>query len=188
MIPDNPFGTEPLLMKAFHNRDERAFKFIFEHMYTRLCLHTYKIIDNEDEACDMVSEKFIYVFNNPEKFSSIGRIMNFMLISLRNAAYDKLSRIKTEQKSKKEFWIASDSYEELFKEELPDDLQKIITESVNKLPPRCRDVFKLRYFQELDCNQICDVMHMKYQTVLNQLNIARNLLRKILSPVLWRYD
>ena len=132
-MKENPFKNEIALIKAFHSRDERAFKFIFEQGYKKLCIFSYKIVRDEEEACDIVSESFLKLFSKPEQFSSMGRIMSFMFLCCRNASFDKLAKAKTWEGRMHEYFLLTNDYECIEEQKEEVDMLAIIIKNIEEL-------------------------------------------------------
>ena len=63
------------------------------------------------------------------------------------------------------------------KEEEYLSLQSKITELLNQLPKRQKEVIYLHYFEDMDYNQIAEIMSINYQSVLNLTQKALQKLR-----------
>ena len=63
------------------------------------------------------------------------------------------------------------------------DLRDIITEAVNKLSPRCKEVFTLSYIDNLSNKEISERLGLYLSTVENHMYIALRQLRASLSGV-----
>lgn len=63
------------------------------------------------------------------------------------------------------------------------DLRDIITEAVNKLSPRCKEVFTLSYIDNLSNKEISERLGISLSTVENHMYIALRQLRASLSGV-----
>ena len=62
-----------------------------------------------------------------------------------------------------------------------DQLSEIITEAVDALPERCRQVFMLSRFEGLKNGEIADQLEISIKTVENQMTKALKVLREIVK-------
>lgn len=171
------FTNEYDLIIKFKKRDEKAFRYVFNMHYKALVYFTYKIVNDQQEAEDITTDSFLKLFDRCANFSSASTIRNFLYITCRNAAFDLLSKKKTEAKTKDALMAILDKEEDPLAETDPNLLPFILTE-MDKLPPRCQSVFRLRLLEGLSTNQVATKLSMKYQTVCNQLDIAVQRIKK----------
>jgi RNA polymerase sigma-70 factor (ECF subfamily) len=81
----------------------------------------------------------------------------------------------------------SETFEAHFGDNLPDrplylkDLQRRINTSIESLPEKCRNIYKLSREHQLSYKAIAEHLHVSPKTVENQLGIALRKLRAALS-------
>lgn len=140
------------------------------------------IIKNRELAEEIVSDVFIKIWQNR---SEIGKIDNFKLylyISTRNTALNYLSRhFRKEVVSLEEMSmnISTSPYnpEQLL---ITSEAVKKINIEIQKLPPRCKLIFKLVKEDRLKYNDIAQLLNISVKTIDNQMAIA---LKKISSAI-----
>jgi RNA polymerase sigma-70 factor (ECF subfamily) len=54
----------------------------------------------------------------------------------------------------------------------------VLEAALEKLPPKCREAFRLCYFEELSYKEIAQIMNISHRTVEVHVQKALNLLRK----------
>lgn len=188
MIVGEHFADEFAFIEAFHQKDEKAYKCLFETFYSEIVYFSYKLTNNEAVAEEIVSDSFLKVFNRSTAFPSIANIKSFLYITSRNACFDYLSREKTRSKNIFEFLYFQDDEDrapldfERMNAELIDALHK----EIKKLPPLSQKVITLRVFEQLDPNKVAEVLNISYQTVKNQTHEAKVRLKNSL-PLLKKY-
>ena len=64
------------------------------------------------------------------------------------------------------------------------ELETLISESMEKLPPRCREIFVLSRFNGLKNQEIAEKLNISKRTVELQISNALKLLRSDLKPYL----
>ena len=74
---------------------------------------------------------------------------------------------------------------EVLKQVLDKELREIIEISVNKLPPKCAQAFRLHYFQDVSRKEIADIMGISVRTVEGHIHQALLFLRKDLKDFLF---
>lgn len=189
MIVGEHFKDEIEFIHAFHLKDEKAYKCLFDAFYSEIVYFSYKLTNNEAVAEEIVSDSYMKVFNRSTAFPSIANIKSFLYITSRNACFDYLSREKTRSRNIFEFLYFHEDKDgspldfERMNAELIDTLHK----EIKKLPPLSQKVITLRVFEQLEPNQVAEVLGISYQTVKNQTYIATSRLKNSL-PLLKKHS
>ncbi|MBO9634746.1 MAG: sigma-70 family RNA polymerase sigma factor [Chitinophagaceae bacterium] len=188
MIVGEHFADEFAFIEAFHRKDEKAYKCLFETFYSEIVYFSFKLTNNEAVAEEIVSDSFLKVFNRSTAFPSIANIKSFLYITSRNACFDYLSREKTRSRNIFEFlyFQNDEDYAPLDFERMNAELIDTLHKEIKKLPPLSRKVITLRVFEQLDPNKVAEVLNISYQTVKNQTYIATSRLKNSL-PLLKKH-
>ncbi len=173
--------------------EERAFTELVERYQTRLLNFIYRTIGDREKAEDLVQEVFIRVyrhlhrFDRSKKFSTWAYTIasNLAKNELRNRSRNPLVLFQTIQKN-----YDDDERPLQFEDpnSRPDDLyrrrhlQKIVEETVAKLPEHHRNVFVLRELEGKSYEEIAEITDCNLGTVKSRLNRARNSFAEIIGP------
>ena len=182
------------VVSVFLGGDERAFTELVERYQTRLLNFIYRTIGDREKAEDLVQEVFIRVyrhlhrFDRSKKFSTWAYTIasNLAKNELRNRSRNPLVLFQTVQKS-----YQDDDRPVEFEDPTsrPDDmyhqrhLQKIVEETVSKLPEHHRNVFILRELEGKSYEEIAEITDCNLGTVKSRLNRARNSFAEIIAPL-----
>jgi RNA polymerase sigma-70 factor, ECF subfamily len=176
---------EQYLIKGLLTRNKVVFDFIFHYYYSGLCAYCERITKNQQVAEDIVQDLFLTLWIKHEQIHITSSLKNYLFTSVKNRSLDYIKR--EQRKSQK-----LGNYSE--KQELPKnlsslwfaeaELQAIIEKSLEKLPPRCREVFELSRFQELKNQEIADKLGLSKRTVELQVCNALKQLRYDLKDYL----
>lgn len=63
-----------------------------------------------------------------------------------------------------------------------DELRRILTEAVDRLPPKCKTIYYLSRDEEMNNQEIADRLGISVKTVENQITIAIKKLKEFLQP------
>ena len=181
------------VVSAFLGGEERAFTELVDRYQTRLLNFIYRTIGDREKAEDLVQEVFIRVyrhlhrFDRSKKFSTWAYTIasNLAKNELRNRSRNPLVLFQTVQKS-----YQDDDRPVEFEDpnSRPDDmyhqrhLQKIVEETVSKLPEHHRNVFILRELEGKSYEEIAEITECNLGTVKSRLNRARNSFAEIIAP------
>ena len=167
----------------FKSGDADALGEIFYYYFHDLYFYGLKFVPIPDVVKDVIQEMFVKFWNNREKLKHINNIKSYLLVSLRREL------IQLSQKKGREFRendiIINDfsiSPEDIIIEaEGKKEFNHKLALSFHNLSPRQREVVFLRFYNNLDFNELADVLDMNVQSVRNLLFRSLEILRKDLS-------
>lgn len=167
---------------------EYQFKNFYLKQAPRLIAFARRFVDYA-EAEDVVHDVFLKIWKQyPEKIQKDG-IESYLHKMVRNACYDYLKHVKVEENFlsktlvdlKMEELKWSDSHEGLLSYE--DKLSDIYV-AIEKLPPKCKQIFVKAYLEEQRHIDIAQALNISVRTVETQVYKALRLLRETLLPFL----
>lgn len=141
-------------------------------------------------AEDLVQELFLKVWNQ-KLFLCVKatELRYFLFASLRNACLDALKREEVKQgyleyyKNNLAIEILSCSDQPFYYEEENDSLNSLFKE-INKLPPKCKDIFLASYIDGKKSAEIAAEQCISQRTVEAQLYKALRILRSVLAIII----
>lgn len=141
-------------------------------------------------AEDLVQELFLKVWNQ-KLFLCVkaAELRYFLFASLRNACLDALKREEVKQgyleyyKNNLAIEILSCSDQPFYYEEENDSLNTLFKE-INKLPPKCKDIFLASYIDGKKSAEIAAEQCISQRTVEAQLYKALRILRSVLTIII----
>lgn len=129
-------------------------------------------------AENIAQDLFVNIWIDKEKLLNINSPDSYLFICTRNAAIQHLKKKKiTDGFNISEVYGIGENYteEEVFLEEL----QTIISEEIEKMPPQRHQVFVMSRFQGKSTKQIALELNISPRTVEKHLSAALKTLRKI---------
>ncbi len=152
-------------------------RIIFDTFFNELCYYCNNIINNSEQAQDIVQELFIDIYEKGYKFDNEQKVKSFLFLSVKNRALNYLKSIKL--KSKLDDIELKDSAEdEMLAWEVECELLEQISQIIEELPPSNREIFKLSYIDCLDVKSICERLNIKQSTVMIQRQRAKQKIRE----------
>lgn len=172
-------NKDHIALPGFREGDIRAFQRVFEQFYPSLCYFAERLIDDREEAEDIVLELFTKLWQRKEHFETLANIKAFLYISTRNTCLNFLQYRQRKSVSQKELEYLSEREGPVaFDFELINaEVMQAIHRQVEELPRQCREIFKLIFFQGLSTAEIADRLGISTKTVLNQKLKAISLIR-----------
>lgn len=154
------------------------YKTIFYSLYPKLVVYCRKFLPSLDEAEDEAIISIQAAFKIYKNFKDLESLRVYVYIVAKNRCLNviKLNKRKYE---KEELYLKNEQLEtieieyELFKA----PIIAIIHKHVEELPDKCKEVFKLLYFEDYDTNQVAKLLDISIETVYSQKRIAIQKLR-----------
>ncbi len=169
---DNPF-----LLKLLSKDDELAFTEIYERFWKKLFAIAYKRLKEVETAEDVVQDTFTSLWVNRKK-AEIESLENYLAVAVK---YTVLAKIKKKQREQ----VYNISHQTPVVELTVENslhykrILEIVKTEVEKLPEKCRLIFKYSRNEGMAAKQIAQEMGLSPKTVENQLHKAIKQLRLV---------
>jgi len=156
---------------------EAVFREMYEEHWHHVYAYAYNILLDQAKAEDIVQDIFINVWNRFEGLDiREPRAYLFKAVRFQCAKHfrsQKFSHVQLDAVidilHKHEFDFSLEETEEL--------IAQIDSKADSLLPEKCRQIFKLRFHQQLSNKEIAEQLGISVSTVENQINKAIKLLR-----------
>jgi RNA polymerase sigma-70 factor (ECF subfamily) len=168
------------LLKSERTRDE-GFTLLMRKYQQRIYWHARRLLVSHQNAEDAVQETFINAYRYLHQFNE------------ESAIYTWLYRIATNEclrimKKQKKIFEYSDQIDQLFDNQAgddwsvtADDVQKKFQKAILKLPEKQRIVFNLRYFEEMDYEQMSRVLDTSVGSLKTSYHYACEKIKETVS-------
>jgi RNA polymerase sigma-70 factor (ECF subfamily) len=159
---------------------DETYKKIFRLVYRLLCYYIYDMSNGANDGEDIVQDTFAKFYERRSNFSSAGEIMSFLGKTSRNAYLNVVKHKKVEQKHRKFIENESETSEPVSVKKETEMLHALHTE-IENLPDKCKEIFKLLYYQRLSTQEVADRLNITTSNVSHQKGNAIQQLRKNLN-------
>lgn len=174
---------EKYIIAGIKNKDKTVFDFVFSYYYTGLCAYTRRWVKDSDVAEDLVQDFFVKLWTNSSNIEITSSLKSYFFTSVKNRAVNYLKHVKIKEKFGDQ--ALNGSTEEYSNWEFTEpELTEIIEKGMQKLPPRCREIFILSRFEGKDNRQIAEMLGISKRTVELQISNALKILRTELKDYL----
>ena len=172
------------LMERFRQGDHLAFREVFDLYYQRLCFFAYRMIQNTDQAEDVVADTMTKLWNRHQNFESIMNVQSFLFLTTRNACLNLLKSdlYRAEREKQLLRLLQNENEDDQATRIIKQDLLKSIYDQIELLPEKQKTAFKLYYFEDMSINEIAEKLDLSPQTIKANKFLAVEKLRKIFSP------
>jgi RNA polymerase sigma-70 factor (family 1) len=180
-MQNNSENIENLNQRLFEG-DEYAMQEIFEIFWEPLFSKAYNILKNEDDAKDIVQTVFIDIWKR-RKEKIILNLKAYLSNAVKYQVFKKMHHAKITQNHIERFEeiVFYDYLDELIhSNEIVDNLNA----TIEKLPEKCKEVFKLSRFEDLSNKEISEKLDISIKTVENHITKALRNLRTDLKDII----
>lgn len=143
-----------------------------------------KFCKNDELIKDTIQDLFFDLISTRRKLGETSNIYFYLLRSFRRKLAKNIKSQKMEEEHSLNNFDAEIVYslehELIGKEELT-RRQKLLQKGLNQLSPKQREILYYRFTCEFDYNQICELMHLKYDSARKQVFRALKALKEVLS-------
>ena len=166
------------LAVLFQQQDRKAFEEIYRRYWHPLFLHAYHILDDEDEAQDIIQDLFISFWNKPPTDQIHTSLKSYLYVIVRNKVLNHIRKNKinanfiqllSTKLTEKDFKTVQDI-------ELK-ELAVLIDSEIGLLPPRMKQVFEMSRKEFLTHREIAERLGTSEETVKKQITNSLKLLR-----------
>ncbi len=173
--------------------DQRAFEIIVRRYNTPLFNFICHLLGDYDQACDVLQQVFMRFFTSLPKLETGAPFKSWLFQVARNCCIDELRRRRRYAIQFSQLEPENDENDISFLNEIPDtsplpedlaerhDLQQVLSQAIQSLPPKFRAVVLLRYTTQLSFAEIGRTLNMPEATAKTYFHRAKVLLRKVLS-------
>ncbi len=167
--------------------EELNFEQLFKAHYSKLIFFANKFVNNIEDAEELVSDVFAYLWENQDKYAFSGSFTGFLYKMVQNRCLNYLKHKKIENEYIN-YLQKNNLLQELVHSQentlIAKEFEDYINEAVENLPDRCKEVFKLSRYQYKKNREIADILNISTKTVERQITIALQKLRFTLQHLL----
>lgn len=190
MIDNNSFELN--LFESFKKGDQAAFTYFYEKYFNRIQTFCVQFIYDKDEAENLAQEALLHLWQSRENVDSINGIQSFLYTYAKSKCLNIIRHNKVKDRFKNDVLnvkenelnieiLNSISFDTL---ELT-ELERIINESINDLPPKTREVFIKKRIENKKNAEIAEEMQVTLKAVEAHMTKALKILKTKLSDYLF---
>jgi RNA polymerase sigma factor (sigma-70 family) len=174
---------EQKLWRLFLAGDEQALSTIFRTYHDDLFNYGMKLAGNTEIVKDSIQEMFLKLWRNRQSLSETSNIKPYLFKALRRHIEDCTAiynRYYFTDKPLLEFEVQLSREDFIINNQVSEETQKKVLTVLERLSPRQREAIYLRYFDNLEFENIAMVMGMNIQSVRNILHRSMQTLREMM--------
>jgi RNA polymerase sigma factor (sigma-70 family) len=175
-------GEEKRLWSELRAGNETAFEKVMQTHYKGLFNYGTKFTRDTEFLKDCLQDLFLEIWKNHRNLGETESVRFYLLKSFRRKIFRQLAKHQNFQIQSLDdeycFDIVFSPETSILQEQSQQELSLKLIYLLNQLPRRQKEVIYLRYYQELDIDQIVDLMDITHQSVYNLLHKALSHLKE----------
>ncbi len=182
MRPLNSFRDDELVT-LLKQGDEAAFSEIYERYWLKLYNESHKRLKDEELCADIIQDVFVDLWLNRED-RDIENLAAYLCTAVRYRVFTLFKKTKNVDAFTEpiEFIVAASADpDSIFYEK---ELRECIDIWLNMQPEKRRQVFAMKFSQDLSTREISEILKVSQKTVQNQFTTSLKLLRVHLGKII----
>ena len=156
---------------AFANGDRDAFALIYDKYQRTIYNNIGKLIFDEDTTQDILQEVFLKLWQNRQRFYQEQELASWLFTVSYNQSISHIRQLLKEKELKNAYSINSTTLQN--EAEIGEDLKlEVLSEAINKLPSRRKQVFELCKLQGKTYAEAAAILGIAPDTVKEQMAAA----------------
>ena len=185
--------SDMVLAQQALSGEQDAFETLVRRYSTPLFNFICRFLGDYDQACDVLQQVFMRFYTSLPNLGTDEPFKPWLFQVARNCCVDELrrrkryaihfSQLETENSEGETTFLSDMADPSPLPEEIMErhDLQHMLQDAIQSLPPKFRDVVTLRYLAQLSFSEIGNTLNMPEATAKTYFHRAKVLLRKTLS-------
>jgi len=179
----NENEADILCWNSFKQGDREAFDNLFRRHYSLLFQYGSKLCQEQEILEDCIQELFIELWQSPSA-KPIQSVKAYLLKALKYKLYRQLKTSRTlrpveQLEDEMNFVISHEDF--IVQEEDRKRSFQQVTNAINRLPNRQKEIIYLKIYQSLEYEEISEVMNINYQVARNLFYQAIKSLRLLIN-------
>jgi len=166
-------GKQVEITLRLQNGDLRALELLYQKFHTELFFYALKLTTNRELAEDAVQDTFVDIWNHR---SQMGQVRSLQFYLIRSVRHRCLKLLKSNYRFKvldaaNEFDIRIEP-EELRLTDYSVEVKAKVASALKSLSARQREIVYLKFYENLEYQEIADLLALNYQSVVNHVHRA----------------
>ena len=174
----NIFFSQKKLIKLLKKGDARAYSYMVDLYYKKLCDYASNLARDNFKSEDIVQNVIIRMWQQREKLNSNISIKNYLYKSVYNEFIDQYRKEIAVTKLEKKYIEGLDTAIEIKDVSETNRLITLVQNEIEQLPPKCKETFLLSKQDGLTYVEIAEYQNVSVNTVEKQMVKAFSILRK----------
>jgi RNA polymerase sigma-70 factor (family 1) len=170
------------IIRRIRQGDKQEFEKLFRSSYVSLVRYAKTFVKDHDASEEIVQELFFRLWQDRQNLSIESSLNGYLFRSVHNRALHYIEHQKVVSRHAVEMAVKTEMTVEPVTEAIYyRELQARVAGVLERLPERCRTIFRMSRFEGLKYNEIADKLEVSLKTVESDMGKALREFRKALS-------
>jgi RNA polymerase sigma-70 factor (ECF subfamily) len=170
------FNDNLFLAEQMKLGNSKAYDFLMNSFYQKLCGYAYTLSHEHAAAEDIVQNVFVKLWSNKKNINTSFSIKSYLYKSVYNEFINQYRKNKPVFFLEKKYLESVDLVVENSNENL-DKLLQLVDKEINELPSKCREIFILNKKEGLTHIEISEHLNISIKTIEGHMTRAFKILR-----------
>jgi RNA polymerase sigma-70 factor (ECF subfamily) len=175
---------ENILIEGIREGNEKIFDYVFYLFYSGLVVYANKHVQNEKVAEDIVQDFFVKLWTNRKKICIKQTLKSYAFSSVKNSCIDYFRHEHVKQKNERILTEKANKVVDDNDFHIETELREHINAAIEKLPPKCREIFIMNRFEGLKPVEIAGLKNISVRTVETHIGKALKIMKSELRNYL----
>jgi RNA polymerase sigma-70 factor (ECF subfamily) len=169
-------------IRRIRRGDKQAFEKLFRSSYVSLVRYARVLLKDHDMAEEIVQDLFFRLWQGRENLKIESSLNGYLFRSVHNRSLHYIEHLKVVSRHAGEIAAEAPASSDSVTEDIYySELQEKVTRVLDRLPERCRAIFRMSRFEGLKYNEIADKLSVSLKTVEADMGKALREFRKALA-------
>jgi RNA polymerase sigma-70 factor (ECF subfamily) len=173
--------SDDALVALIAGRDKRALQTLYSRHHVRIFRFALRFLNDEAAAEDTVSEVFIDVWRQAERFEGRSQVTTWLLAIARNKALSLLRRRSSEELDDEVAEFIEDPSDNPEAAMLKSQRASVLQDCLTQLSPAHREIVDLVYYHEKSVEEVAVIISVPANTVKTRMFYARKRIGELMA-------
>jgi RNA polymerase sigma-70 factor (ECF subfamily) len=173
--------SDEALVALIAGRDKRALQTLYSRHHVRIFRFALRFLNDEAAAEDTVSEVFIDVWRQAERFEGRSQVTTWLLAIARNKALSLLRRRSSEELDDEVAEFIEDPSDNPEAAMLKSQRASVLQDCLTQLSPAHREIVDLVYYHEKSVEEVAQIISVPANTVKTRMFYARKRIGELMA-------
>ena len=162
-----------------------ALNTIYSRYFTPLYQYGMRMLQDEDGVHDCIQNLFVHIWVNHKKLNQVSNLRSYLISALRNGiinyktAENRFQKVDLE--SNEVFDLKFTVEAAFIQREEQSEKVRQLSDAMNQLTARQKEIIYLKYFEEMDYDEIAEIMNLSKKGTYKLSARALEALREVLN-------
>ena len=173
--------SDETLVAQIAQRDKHALQLLYSRHHVRIYRFALRFLNDEAAAEDTVSEVFIDVWRQAERFEGRSQVTTWLLAIARNKALSLLRRRSSEELDDEVAEFIEDPSDNPEAAMLKSQRVSVLQYCLTQLSPAHREIVDLVYYHEKSVEEVAEIISVPANTVKTRMFYARKRIGELMA-------